>query len=73
MARTASNVRNTPKSTATVAQPTVAMRLAAGFDRAKASVVDDIRKPATESKTKQAGAVALVAGLAIGAWEFAGM
>lgn len=52
---------------------TVAIKLAGAFDRAKDSFIADVRRPAEDSVTKKVAAVGLVAGLAIGAWELAGM
>lgn len=60
-------------TTTAAAEPTTALKLAAAFDRAKDKVIADVRKPAAESTTKQVAAVGLVAGVAIGLWELAGM
>ena len=50
----------------TFAQPTVAVRAAHGFDKAKAAVWADMRKPAAESKSKQIATVGVLMGAGAG-------
>lgn len=49
-----------PAAVATVAQPTVAHRLADAFDRSKDALASDVSRPLAESRTKQ---TAIVGGL----------
>ena len=61
--------RNTSaKSKSTVAQPSVAIRLATMFDANKAKLARDMRQPVERSRSKQVGIVGglLAAGAALG-------
>lgn len=59
-----------PKSAdVSAVQPTAAMSLAMAFDKTKADLAKDVKRPLAQSKTKQVGLGLAIGAGAIATWE----